>query len=105
MAREVIEIFLRWERQEIRTEFWLGNRLEDREDDGRITLRWILGRWVVRMEGERDLSLGSGLYPVVDYGTVSWLGSKTVVSYEPRISLHLCTKTVTSINCQFSWHG
>jgi len=49
MAREVIEIFLRWERQEIRTEFWLGNRLEDREDDGRITLRWILGRWVARM--------------------------------------------------------
>jgi hypothetical protein len=42
-------------RQEMHTEFRSGNLsgsdLEDQEGDGRITLRWILGKQIVRKGG------------------------------------------------------
>lgn len=37
------------------TEFWKQNdHLEDREGDGRITLRWMLGRWDVSGTGSES---------------------------------------------------
>jgi hypothetical protein len=40
------------EKRKIHIEFWWGNLLEDRDGDGRITLGWMTGRWVVRIGDE-----------------------------------------------------
>jgi hypothetical protein len=41
-------------RQERHTEFWCGDLIENvhLEEDGRITLRWVLGRYLMGIEGE-----------------------------------------------------
>lgn len=52
-------------------EFWQGNLLEDREADGRMTITYVLGKYVVSSEVDgTDSVVGVGLIGVKPSGSV-----------------------------------